>query len=190
MRPAPHRAPSGPARDARSRAPRPLAEVLAYRHPEVVHKFVERYDVTPREARALFVETLRWLWLAAACHRDALAGERGLPRLAIDTPLLMLDEMWHTFLLFTHDYADFCERYLGTFVHHVPTPRRAKLERHSRAALDPAGLLRVERRRLTRQYSYVYERLGSRALRRWYAELPRRFPPARLARIVKPPAAA
>jgi hypothetical protein len=164
--------------------------VLTYRQPEVVRKFVERYDVTPREARALFVEMLRWLWLAAAYRQDALAGRRGLPRLAIDTPLVMLDEMWHTFLLFTHDYADFCARYLGTFVHHVPTPAETRRRRRRRASLDPRGLLRAERRRLTRQYGYVYDRLGGRALVRWYQDLPRRFPPARLARIVRPPAAA
>jgi hypothetical protein len=181
---------STPQPTTRSGPLRPLREVLTYRHQQVLEKFVERYDVTPREARALFVEMLRWLWLAAACRRDAQAGRHGLPRLAIDAPLLMLDEMWHTFLLFTVDYAAFCRRYLGAFVHHVPTSAAHRRARRTRAQRDPAAALREERRRLTRQYGYVYERLGTRALRRWYEELPRRFPASRLVGIVRPPRAA
>ncbi|MEV6906663.1 hypothetical protein [Amycolatopsis sp. NPDC051071] len=28
---------------------------------------------------------------------------------------------WHTFVLHTRDYADFCARIAGRFLHHVPT---------------------------------------------------------------------
>ena len=31
-----------------------------------------------------------------------------------------IDDMWHTFLLFTKDYADFCEKYIGKYFHHSP----------------------------------------------------------------------
>lgn len=31
-----------------------------------------------------------------------------------------IDQMWHTFLLFTRDYRDFCEQWLGRFVEHEP----------------------------------------------------------------------
>lgn len=33
----------------------------------------------------------------------------------------MLDEMWHTFILFTKDYGDFCHEMFGHFIHHLPT---------------------------------------------------------------------
>jgi len=32
-----------------------------------------------------------------------------------------VDEVWHQFVLFTHEYAIFCDRYLGGFVHHRPS---------------------------------------------------------------------
>ena len=36
-------------------------------------------------------------------------------------PSQLVDIGWHTFLLHTVDYAAFCERVAGRFVHHVPT---------------------------------------------------------------------
>ncbi|WP_218839488.1 glycine-rich domain-containing protein [Streptomyces albidoflavus] len=36
-------------------------------------------------------------------------------------PSPLVDIAWHTFILHTVDYAAFCERTVGRFVHHVPT---------------------------------------------------------------------
>ncbi|QWF78397.1 glycine-rich domain-containing protein [Amycolatopsis sp. CA-230715] len=36
-------------------------------------------------------------------------------------PSELVDVGWHTFLLHTKDYAAFCERIAGRFLHHVPT---------------------------------------------------------------------
>lgn len=44
-----------------------------------------------------------------------------------------VDEVWHTFILFTRDYAAFCEDVFGYFVHHQPdtpvTPINKKVAR-------------------------------------------------------------
>ena len=41
-----------------------------------------------------------------------------------DKPLGMasarVDEVWHQFILFTRQYADFCQDTLGNFLHHNP----------------------------------------------------------------------
>ncbi|MGW0820152.1 glycine-rich domain-containing protein [Streptomyces sp. NPDC002845] len=37
------------------------------------------------------------------------------------SPSRMVDIGWHAFILHTVDYADFCQRVVGHFVHHVPT---------------------------------------------------------------------
>lgn len=36
-------------------------------------------------------------------------------------PSKLVDYGWHAFILHTVDYADFCQRVAGHFVHHVPT---------------------------------------------------------------------
>ncbi|MGC5020366.1 glycine-rich domain-containing protein [Micromonospora sp. DT47] len=37
-------------------------------------------------------------------------------------PSELVDIGWHTFILHTHDYADFCQRIAGRFIHHQPEP--------------------------------------------------------------------
>ncbi|CDR10219.1 glycine-rich domain-containing protein [Streptomyces iranensis] len=37
------------------------------------------------------------------------------------TPSKAIDIGWHTFILHTRDYADFCQHVAGHFIHHVPT---------------------------------------------------------------------
>ena len=33
-----------------------------------------------------------------------------------------VDELWHNFLLFTQEYAEFCKQVGGSFIHHFPGP--------------------------------------------------------------------
>ncbi|WP_433177728.1 glycine-rich domain-containing protein [Actinoallomurus sp. CA-150999] len=37
------------------------------------------------------------------------------------SPSPMVDIGWHTFVLYTREYADFCQRVAGRFIHHTPT---------------------------------------------------------------------
>lgn len=31
-----------------------------------------------------------------------------------------VDNLWHSFILFTHEYAHFCNKFMGNFIHHIP----------------------------------------------------------------------
>lgn len=42
-------------------------------------------------------------------------------------PSELVDYGWHAFILHTVDYADFCQRVVGRFVHHVPTDEDEQL---------------------------------------------------------------
>jgi hypothetical protein len=42
-----------------------------------------------------------------------------------------VDEVWHAFLLFTHEYDAFCRSILGEFIHHVPRTSRTPVSRHT-----------------------------------------------------------
>ncbi|WP_405113133.1 hypothetical protein OG559_05600 [Micromonospora sp. NBC_01405] len=37
-------------------------------------------------------------------------------------PSRLVDIGWHTFILHTHEYAAFCQRVAGRFIHHEPEP--------------------------------------------------------------------
>ena len=136
-----------------------LADLLSYRHEGVVDRFARAHGVSRERSEALFVETLRWLWLA---RRAREAAPPGLV-LSIHTEILGIDEMWHVFLLFTRDYAALCDAHLGGFVHHDPAPDGP------REAVDAA----VFAAELGALYGFVHDELGEATLRAWFEE--RRF---------------
>jgi len=69
-----------------------------------------------------------------------------------------IDDMRHTFLLFTHEYAQFCQNYFGEYLHHI---HNIKENKPTRAEYE------VE---LTHYLAYVYDNLGEQTLRKWFAE--------------------
>src|SRR4029078_5348421 len=71
-----------------------------------------------------------------------------------------IDWMWHTFLLFTLDYARFCDRYFGFFLHHIPN------EDEEGQPIDDA----LFRATIERQFGLVSDVLGEKTLTTWYDE--------------------
>jgi hypothetical protein len=129
--------------------PASLAEVLAFRHPGVIRRYCKDHGASPAEAEEVFHEMLKWLYLGSRCTAGC----------AMTPEIIKLDWMWHAFLLFTQDYAAFCDRYFGFFVHHVPEDK----------ADEPASPEAV-REQLERQYARVYDLLGEQTLLAWYDE--------------------
>jgi hypothetical protein len=134
--------------------PATIADVLAYHHPGVVRRYATEQHASPEEAEDVFRETLKWLYLCACACREGVSC-------AMTPELAKLDEMWHTFLMFTRDYEDFCEHYFGFFLHHVPTEAEEDACQESPEAV---------REQLERQLGLVYDALGADTLIRWYEE--------------------
>jgi hypothetical protein len=133
-----------------------LTLLLGYRHEGVVQRFARLHGVSRERAEALFVETLKWLWLA---RRAREAPPLGLV-LSIYPEIQGIDEMWHVLLLFTRDYAALCDEHLGGFVHHNPVPDGPD------DALDAAAFAAE----LGALYGFVHDELGEATLRAWFEE--------------------
>ena len=85
-------------------------DLSEYTNPEVVLRIEEKVGCSRKQAEDLFEEMKQYLF-----STQARSGHK--------SPSKTVDTAWHEFILFTHDYAEFCHRYFGCFVHHVPTPR-------------------------------------------------------------------
>jgi len=73
----------------------------------VVSRYAREYNVSVSHAQDVARETIRYLVLFAASSKPyGIGGE--------------IDQFWHTFILFTQRYADFCDRVAGRFIHHSP----------------------------------------------------------------------
>lgn len=84
-----------------------IEKIRSYKHAGVVARLRKEFGMSEDEASELFEDTKLFLCLS-------LTGDSCL------SPTAKIDDGWHTFLLFTKDYALFCRDYLGHFVHHVP----------------------------------------------------------------------
>jgi hypothetical protein len=143
-----------------------LAKTLEYRNPAVVARFAELWRVSLPEAEDVFDETLKWLWLGAKVRSDGVGASFNL----VVTPgLRIIDEMWHTFLLFTRDYRAFCGEHFGSFLDHGPTT----VEEHAQAAVDrarkPEAFMAGYAANLRAQCLLVCAELGPETAEKWYS---------------------
>ncbi len=160
---------------------RPLNETLAYRNEAIVLRFMETWDVPRAEADALFEDAKQWLWLCARLAEEG--GGTGEQLLAITPSTKLVDEMWHTFILFTQEYFDFCDAFLGRYIHHAPTPRSQYDATIAAYERDPDSHRATQLIELEEQIDLVYEMLGEDTASRWYGEYVEKYSETRIRSI-------
>jgi hypothetical protein len=96
-----------------------IAAVMSYDMGPIVNRYAEEHDL-PSEVAAEHERELKRFLAVKALHPDTRYGMKG-----------PVDELWHTFIIFTEDYTEFCERTYGSYLHHRPaldTPTIARPE--------------------------------------------------------------
>ena len=68
-----------------------LEKIRSYNNEDLICRFLDIYEIDEAEAINIFEETKKWLWLCSNAKFD----------LIIDDSLIIIDEMWHNFILFT-----------------------------------------------------------------------------------------
>lgn len=137
------------------------APLLSYQPAIVLSRFEKDYPSSRFSANEVWAELMRFFWLCQHHYHarmqhpddDALNFTCGMKGLIPE-----MDMMWHTFLLFTQEYAEFCQRYFGRFLHHSPITEKISFQ---------------ESEVPFRKYlSYIYDHLGEETLKRWYQTMP------------------
>lgn len=96
-------------------------------HPAVLNKFREVRPGFSAAQEERVLEALRdYLHLCNAAGRRMVA-----------MPSQVVDDAWHTFILFTRAYEQFCRQAFGRFLHHTPA------EAMSSPTLAQAGIRRA-----------------------------------------------
>jgi hypothetical protein len=88
-----------------------IERALTFPMGAVIQRYAEEHDLPIDIAAEHAFELKRYLALCAA-HPNEGFGMRG-----------PIDEVWHTFILFTQDYAEFCNQVAGRFLHHEPAKK-------------------------------------------------------------------
>jgi hypothetical protein len=100
-----------------------LKELLHYKNQAVVNRFKKEYPHLSHQAEIIFEDLLRFFW---GTRKHALDKKENPEKnefqfiFIMDKDMMEIDQMWHIFLLFTRDYASFCHKYFGEFLHHQP----------------------------------------------------------------------
>lgn len=139
-----------------------LDELLAYKNPAVLKLYVQNYPNNKLCAEDAFREILKYLWLSKKhqYERQKNPQDSTLPeRCVMLQSMREIDEMWHEFILFTKDYSDFCMKYFGEYLHHMPN------------IFDNMPMSRAqENEEIDKLLPYIYDNLGEETMRIWFAE--------------------
>jgi len=135
-----------------------LEKILEYQHEETILRFMDCYDMPFEEAADIFREMKLFLALSAKFHGEYIFTHE---------PLWVIDEMWHTFLMYTWEYEEFCKKYLGRMIHHAPTPRAQKMKIIEDLENNKAETEEKLRPVVANLYNHIFDYLGRDTLIKW-----------------------
>ena len=84
-----------------------IDEIMAYQNDHLLARHLRDNGGTREDVERCFLAMKQFLVVCSVVPGQKVAYQD-------------VDELWHTFLLFTRDYQNFCEEYLGRFIHHDP----------------------------------------------------------------------
>ena len=141
-----------------------LKVLLTYKNSGLVEKFSVTYGVSLKEAETIFKDMLRFLWLSdRATHLRFNKKNSNVPRIYIFEPLVVIDEMWHMFILDTKRYTDFSMQYFGRYMHHDSPPVGASKVWVSKKESEAMN------NELMHMIQFSFEELGEKIAQRWFS---------------------
>ena len=138
-----------------------LNDLLRYKNKRVVSRYRKHFPNARLSPENALREFLKYVWLVHQ-HQSDLKKQPKNADLAFECvmheEMLAIDEMWHTFILFTQDYQQFCENYLhGKFFHHQPADE---------TAIQPDEVTYLAT--LEKYLNYIKKHLGEETLHCWF----------------------
>lgn len=147
-----------------------LDEVLDFDFPALKRRFSRDIKTDSIETDEVFTELKRWLWLLNEHAYESKQASITPKELSVFSHFLIIDEMWHQFILFTKEYANFCHEKFGYFIHHAPNVDEHEYSKDEYQA-DIAEFM-----------NYAYEKIGEHTLTLWFDFFPARYCKDELAR--------
>lgn len=140
-----------------------INHLIRYENNKVISRYNQDFPHAKMRADDALTELMKFVWLCCKHKSDRNDNpENNVLNFScmIHPEMVDIDNMWHTFLLFTKDYHQFCNDYLdGNFFHHEPV-------------IDTDNPMSDEtyEQELTRYLSYIYDNLGEDTLMTWFGQ--------------------
>lgn len=141
-----------------------LDELLAYRHHDVLLRYANDFSCNKLSAEQAFHELMKFLWIAQKLQLERDSNQSSVLDFsaAVFYSMREIDDMWHTFILFTHDYTAFSQQFFGDYLHHQPSTDAEKAAIRS----DLAQFLK----RTEKWIAYIYDHFGEETVRLWFSD--------------------
>ena len=143
---------------------------IDYFNEDVINRFVNIYQIDKLEATIIFEETIKFLSLSQLNFN-----------FFIDDSLLIIDEMWRNFILFTNEYEKFCFENFGRFIHHIPSTDQDKKDFEKNKLQE----LKILKNRTRKQYEIIFDNFGEETLNRWYVDFADKYTHEYIKSIIK-----
>lgn len=141
-----------------------LKAIEQYKNEDVISRFMDMYAIDQGETVELFQETKKFLFISP------------IEGVFIPDDLLILDEMWHNFILFTAVYHEFSHQFFDNkHLHHLPASKKEK-EAHIHLMGEQPELAREEYlQKMQKLISITYDYLGEETVKKWFQEYPKKY---------------
>ena len=138
-----------------------LNQLIQFKKDKIITRYHKDYPHSKMYPEESWVELMKFVWL---CHKHQ-ADKQSRPEdkalqfnCVIHAEMSDIDNMWHTFLLFTRDYQQFCLDFLdGVFFHHEPLEEKVQI------------IPELYEKELTNYLSYIYDNLGEETIIKWFS---------------------
>ena len=151
-----------------------LLAVLNWEATIIPRAFATTFAISEAEALDIFSDLKCLMWLLNEMNFDGTRAQGKV--FYIDDSLLILDEMWHTFILHTKQYFHFCHTLFGEYIHHDPTDSFDAKERKAELSQMPhAEMIEHVISEKRWQYQYVFAKLGKARFEKWYGDFHRKY---------------
>lgn len=136
-----------------------LSELLKYQNENIIRRYEKDYFNNKFKGKEAFEELIKLFWIIQK-HKEAKFLNPEKEELnfvcAMYPEMSEIDNMWHTFLLFTKDYMFFCEKYFQEYIHHIPN------------TLDDEQTDEQFEADFTNYLSFIYDNLGEETVIKWF----------------------
>lgn len=162
-----------------------LAEALNFNGEQIIYRFLDSFDISFEEASDIFEQTKKWLWLCATELKEIESGQKkeSVVEIPFNSSLVIIDEMWHNFMLFSPEYVQYCQSKFGFYIHHTPFTNEMYIAYLKEYADNPEIVEKKNQEKLHALYSYVYDKLGATTVRKWFSEYTDKYLPAKFDKL-------
>ena len=114
---------------------------------------------------------MRFLWLYARAEAYKKEHpEANLPDIGITESMLIIDEIWHEFVLLTVSYHKFCDEYIGFYLHHPPLLTKYRNNTKTMNEEEASELF------VSEMVQTTFDKLGEEIAVRWFDEYMNHLP--------------